>query len=437
MRYLLICLTLLVAPAFAADKAPPPVSVSVETDRENALYHCGETATFRIAVTDEGKPVTDGTVSVVLTRDGGKVLSKTSLPLEAGQPVEAVATLGKPAFVRAEAVFQKDGKRYVGLAGAGFDPEGIQATTVDPEDFDAFWATARSQLAKMPYDVRLAKLETQNVAGVESYGISFANIDGSRAYGFLSIPTNTKGPFPAYVTVPGAGPGPFGPATAWASRGCLTLQMSVHAYDATTLGKGGIDAAYKELNASGTYSHHGKPDREKFYFYRAILGVDRAITWLSEREDWDGKHLVIDGSSQGGAFALIMAGLNEHITAAAANVPALGEHAAFLDERQPGWPNLTRGLEGKARDDVLAMSAYYDTVNFARRIKCPAIVSAGFIDRTCPPSTVYAAYNQIKAPKRMFNGPLAGHQWTVGDFRTFQPEWLAGQLGIGKTLPPE
>jgi len=210
----------------------------------------------------------------------------------------------------------------------------------------------------------------------------------------------------------------------------------VHRYDVGSLGKQGINDAYKRLNEKGTYSHHGKPNRHAFYFYRSILGVDRAINWLAARPDWDGVHMVIDGSSQGGAFALIMAGLNRHITAAAANVPALGEHAAFLDKRQPGWPNLTGGLTGEARDKVLAMSAYYDTVNFARRITCPVIISAGFIDRTCPPGTVYAAYNQIKTPKRMFNGILAGHQWNVGEYRPFQAKWIAGRLGVGKPCEP-
>ena len=39
--------------------------------------------------------------------------------------------------------------------------------------------------------------------------------------------------------------------------------------------------------------------------------------------EWDRKHLVVYGSSQGGGSALILAGFNKHVTALAANVPAL------------------------------------------------------------------------------------------------------------------
>ena len=421
---------------FAADKKAVPVKVAVRTDRADALYSCGQQATFLITVTDQGKPVTEGSVTVVLTRDGGEVLGKRAIVLAAEKEARVTANLDRPGFVRVEATFYRGKTRHVGLAGAGFDPEKIKATTIDPKDFDAFWNTARDQIGRFPLDVRLDKLEKQSSGTVDSYAISFGNIDGTRSYGFLAVPRVQKGPFPAYVTVPGAGPGPFGPATGWAGKGCLALQMGVHRYDVGSLGKQGIKDAYKRLNEKGTYSHHGKPNPRAFYFYRSILGIDRAINWLAARPDWDGVHMVIDGSSQGGAFALIMAGLNRHITGAAANVPALGEHAAFLDGRQPGWPNLTRGLEGDARDKVLAMSAYYDTVNFARRITCPVIISAGFIDRTCPPGTVYAAYNQIKTQKRMFNGPLAGHQWNVGDYRAFQAKWIAGRLGVGTACDP-
>jgi cephalosporin-C deacetylase len=52
---------------------------------------------------------------------------------------------------------------------------------------------------------------------------------------------------------------------------------------------------------------------------------------------------------------------------------------------------------------------YFDCVNFATRIKCPGVMTVGFVDGACPPSSVYAAFNALKAPKRMVADPLAGH----------------------------
>lgn len=416
--------------------AAPAIEVEIRSNRADALFGVQEQANLRVTVTEGGTPVTEGTVAVQVSRDGGESLGHRVLDLGAEGGAAFVLGLDRPGFARVEAVYNRDGRNYRGLAAFGFDPGKIEATTVDPEDFDRFWRTARERLAEIPLDARVTRLEQYSGVNVDCYAVSFANVDDTRIYGFLSVPRGREAPFPAYVTVPGAGPGPTAPSAHWATRGALSLVMGVHAYDVATLGKEGIDAAYKELNAGGSYSHIGKGDREGYYFYRAILGVDRAIGWLMSRPDWDGSHLVVDGSSQGGAFALIMAGLNPRVTAAAANVPAMCEHSADLAGRQPGWPNLVGRLEGQARDEVLAMSAYYDVVNFARRIKCPVIVSAGFVDRTCPPGTVYAAFNQIQAPKRMFDGPLDGHHWQVGEYRAFHERWLAGRLGLGQPCEP-
>ena len=81
------------------------------------------------------------------------------------------------------------------------------------------------------------------------------------------------------------------------------------------------------------------------------------------------------------------------------------------------------------------MSAYFDAVNFARKIECPTIVSVGFIDRTCCPSSVYSAYNVITAPKRLFTDPLAGHTWNVGEFWVIPGQMAPRAVGVGLTNP--
>ena len=418
-----------------ASSAETEVVVAVRTDRPEAIYRCGERAPFRISVAEKGEPIADGEVSVSLTLDGGRPIENKTLPLTAA-PVTIAGTLTDPGFLRCTVSYRKDGKRYVGYGGAGFDPERIEPTAVMPDDFDAFWEAGRAKLAALPLDLQLTPLPKYSDDSQQSFKFSIANIDNTRCHGFLSVPTGRKPPFPAYVTVPGAGPGPSSPgARSWAAKGVLGLVVSVHAYDCgQPVAK--IKECYAKLNERGIYSHHGAPDREKYYFRRAYLGIDRAVTYLASRPDFDGKHLVVSGSSQGGGSALILAGLNPHVTAAAANVPALCDHAGHLAERSPGWPGIVRGDTEEVKAELLKMSAYFDAVNFARKIDCPTIVSVGFIDRTCCPSSVYSAYNVITAPKRLFTDPLAGHTWNVGEFRSFLDKWLPGQLGLTDPVPP-
>jgi cephalosporin-C deacetylase-like acetyl esterase len=414
---------------------PDPWLVQARTDRPEALYKCGETARFTITATRDGKPPTAAKVTAVLTLDGGRVIETKELDLSAG-PVTLSGTLNQPGFLRLTVTVSAAEERRQALAAAGFDPEGIRKATVEPADFDQFWEDGRKRLASLPADPRLTRLDAQCNAKAEVYALSFANLGETRIYGFLCVPLGQKGPFPAWVSVPGAGPGPFGPSGKnYAERGVLALTMGVHAYDVGGLPREDLEAAYKELNRTLTYSHHGAPDREAYYFRRAFLGIDRAISWLAARPDYDGKHLVIDGSSQGGASALILAGLNRAITAAAANVPALCDHGGYLAGRAPGWPRLVKGNTDEEKRPFLDMAGYFDAAHFARRITGPVIVSAGFIDLTCSPSSVYAAFNEIRTPKRLFNGPLNGHEMNVGDYRAYVGPWVEGQLGL--TTPTE
>jgi cephalosporin-C deacetylase-like acetyl esterase len=74
-------------------------------------------------------------------------------------------------------------------------------------------------------------------------------------------------------------------------------------------------------------------------------------------------------------------------------------------------------------------------VNFARKIENPVIMSVGFIDRTCAPNSVCAAYHVIAAPKRIFYEPTMGHSQSKR-YSEFLNRWLAGQLGLDAKVPP-
>ena len=103
--------------------------------------------------------------------------------------------------------------------------------------------------------------------------------------------------------------------------------------------------------------------------------------------------------AEGGAYALILSGLNPgKVKFTVANVPAMCEHTAYKDGRSPGWPLLIDNTpEGTEK-----MAPYFDVVNFAARVDNPVCVGVGFIDVACGPSSVYAAFNKIKAPKKIY-----------------------------------
>ncbi len=418
----------------AAAKKVKPVVITVSTDRPDALYKCGEQAKFSVSIKDDkGQLIKQGQAEVILTLDGLKELDKKLYDLADFNPLTISGTLEEPGFLRMRCNFNLDKKSYFGLGAAGYDPLKITPGTPEPPDFDEFWKNAREQLAKLPLDVKLDELKKYSDDKQTTYKISFANISNTRIYGFLSIPKG-KGLYPAIVSVPGAGPGYNTPTwvSTWGKTGVIALLMNVHSYD-PYVSRQELLAKYKALNKKKVYCLQGAPDRDRFFFKKSILGISRAIDYVASRPEFDKKHFVIYGSSQGGAHALILTGLNKHLTAAISNVPALCDHGGYLKNRMPGWPKLL--ISYKKQEECLKMSGYFDAVNFARRITVPTIVSVGFIDRTCSPSSVYAAYNQIKGPKKIFNEPLMGHSM-ARDFIKFFRKWDKGQLGLAKPVPP-
>ena len=150
---------LLTSLVFSLAVAAQTVKVEVRTDRADALYACSDQASMRVSVTEDGNPVTAGTVAVVVTRDGGERLGQRVLDLAAEGGAVFTVGLEQPGFARVEATFAKDDKEYRGLGAAAFEPEKIPATTVNPEDFDSFWRTAQAQLAEIPLDVQLTRLD--------------------------------------------------------------------------------------------------------------------------------------------------------------------------------------------------------------------------------------------------------------------------------------
>ena len=70
--------------------------------------------------------------------------------------------------------------------------------------------------------------------------------------------------------------------------------------------------------------------------------------------------------------------------------------------------------------------AYFDVVNFARRVKVPGWYSWGFNDDTCPPTSMYAAYNVIPGVKELDLYLNTGH-WTYPEQSYVGTTWLKKQ----------
>ena len=142
-----------------------------------------------------------------------------------------------------------------------------------------------------------------------------------------------------------------------------------------------------------------------------IIGIYEALIWLASRDYVQRDCIGYHGSSQGGAFGFIIGGLNPAVCAFVCNVPAMCDHLGYKQGRLAGWPQFCRQM--KNSPEIETMAQYYDAMNFAAHIRkdVPVRVIVGLADRTCSPSSVYAAYNRIPSLDKKITSEVGmGHE---------------------------
>jgi cephalosporin-C deacetylase-like acetyl esterase len=405
--------------------------LEVRVDHLDALYKVGQTATFSVSLSD-ADPAELHQTDFVIRKGGYTEVARGTVALSHGT---FQASLDEPGTLLAEVKAKVGGKNLRGLAGAAFSPEGIQRSAPRPEDFDAFWAAKIKELNEPPINASLEAGEAVK-SETEYFKITMDGFRGTKIHGQLVRPKQ-EGKFPAMLIVQWAGVYPLDKwwATLPAAEGFLVLNIEAHDLPIDS------PAEFYKAQSDGplkNYTAIGKDDREKSYFLRMYLSAYRAADYLTQRPDWDGHNLVVTGTSQGGLQTIMLAGLHPKVTAGMANVPAGCDQSGILVGNACGWPALAMWLHGDEQKTVLEVSRYFDCMNFAPKITCPLLVSAGMIDETCPPSGIYATVNQTKGPREVVVLPLSDHQGKNNAQKPMQDRMAVWRQAIlkGQPQPP-
>lgn len=392
------------------------LSVKVENTCADIILKCGKTAEFTVEIKKDGQLLKEGQCDVILSNDGGAVLKEFKHNLADSNPFKVTGTMDIPSFLKCQANMEKSSD----ASSAAFEPEKIVPGLPCPDDFDKFWADSLKCQEAVSDPVRLIPMPQSVTKKYEVFKIEVSTPDNEKIYGYMTVPRK-DGKFPVIVNVPGASK--LVNAPVFRPEGnIIFVIMNVHRMDPSNDPK----EWQAQKKAIMPLRYAGLPDREKYYYRNSILAVNAVINYMASYPRWDGKHLVFEGASQGGGFALFMGGLNKHLTALVSKISAMCDHGGCLTGRSSGWPKLYMQAENgdKIRtDEILKMSGYFDGVNFAKRIKVPVMMAVGFKDTTCSPGSIYAAYNSISSKKEIINDVHAGH----GISREFSKqidEWL-------------
>lgn len=400
-------------------------------DHADWLYKTGEKANIEIQFYKYGIP-RNGEVTYTVGNDLLGTDTKGTVTLKNGRAKINIGTKKTPGFRDVVLTMKLDGQSYTHHVKVGFSPEKIQPFTQEPKDFNTFWQGNLDELAKIPLSYTKEIAKEYCTDKVDCY---LVKIPVSRrkqcVYGYLFYPKNAQpGKHPVVLCPPGAGIKTIKEPLRhkyYAENGFIRLEIEIHGLD-PRLPKETFDDISRAFNSDPTgYLENGIDNRDRYYMKHVYLALVRCIDLLTSLPEWDGRNVAVQGGSQGGALALVAAGLDKRVNLCVVNHPALSDMAGYTEKgRTGGYPHFNR-MTGLYTPSNISTMAYYDVVNFARKVKATTYMTWGYNDNTCPPTTSYAVWNTLNCEKESLITPINEH-WTSDATEYGQMVWIKKHL---------
>ncbi|RYG49772.1 acetylxylan esterase [bacterium] len=291
------------------------------------------------------------------------------------------------------------------------DLERYEGRNPRPADFDAFWDRSLGESAALPLNATTtsASFECRSAVAEDLF---FDGTDGARIYAKLLRPKRPNGA--AIVSFHGysSHAGDWSDYLNWVAEGFTVAAMDCRGQGGRSTDPGGV---------SGTtlrgHIVRGLGDApEKLYYRNVFLDCERLVRVVADLPDVDGGRIASIGGSQGGGLALACAALAP-IKKTAPRYPFLCDYLRVweMDLDVNAYEELRYWFRNfdplhRRHDEVFTQLGYVDVQHLAPRIGAQTMMAATLLDSITPPSTIFAAYNKISAPKRVVTYPDFGHE---------------------------
>lgn len=294
---------------------------------------------------------------------------------------------------------------------AFFDLPLEQLQTYLPErheasDFDVFWQETLNSTRSYPLDAQFEPIDF-GLTTIETFDLTFSGYGGQRIKGWLLLPKHRNAPLPCIVNYIGYGGGRGFPFDwlSYPSLGYASLVMDTRGQGSAWRQGDTPDIAPDGDNPQiPGFMTRGILSPQTYYYRRVFTDAVRAVEAARSHPEIDSKRIVVTGGSQGGGIALAVSGLVNDIVAVMPDVPFLCHYqrAIQLTDNAP-YSEIRQYLRYHRTkiEQVYRSLSYFDGINFAARATAPTLFSVGLMDMTCPPSTVYAAFNHYAAKKKI------------------------------------
>jgi cephalosporin-C deacetylase len=287
-----------------------------------------------------------------------------------------------------------------------------------PADFDAYWDQALSGMRSIDPEVELVPAEFQ-VPYAECFHLYFTGVQGARVHAKLLRPRNAPEPHPAVVVFHGYS----GDSGNWSGKlGYVAMGFTVAALDCR--GQGGLSEDKGGVLGNTLHGHiirglDGAP--EDLLFRQIFLDAAQLARIVMDMPDVDAARVGATGGSQGGGLSLACAALEPGIRRVAPVFPFLCDYRRVweMDLAKGAYAELQEYFRRfdplhQREEEAFTKLGYIDVQHLVPRIRGEVFMAVGLMDQVCPPSTQFAAYNKITAPKSLAIYPDFGHESLPG-----------------------
>jgi cephalosporin-C deacetylase len=296
-----------------------------------------------------------------------------------------------------------------------------------PSDFDAYWNEALRELDQIDPRVELMPSQTITSRHAECFDLWFTGIGDARVHAKYLRPRNRQGKQPALLQFHGytGNSGDWVEKLPYVAEGFCMAMLDCR-------GQGGLSEDNLQIKGNTHYGHIIRglddPDPSRLLFRHIFLDTALLARIVMGFAEVDPQRVGAFGGSQGGALTLACAALEPRIRLAAPVYP-------FLCDYQRVWEmDLCKDAYAELRtffrlfdpthsreEEIFTRLGYIDVQFLAPRIRAKTLMAVGLMDTICPPSSQFAAYNKITAPKELAVYPDFGHEGLPGHTdRTFQ-----------------
>jgi len=288
-----------------------------------------------------------------------------------------------------------------------------------PDDFDAYWEKSLVEMRGVDPRIEMVKADFQ-APGVECFHYYFTGVGNARIHAKYLRPKHPSAEMaPAVVAFHGYTwhSGSWMDHLSWAASGYHVWAMDCRGQGGLSEDPGGVLG-----NTQNGHIIRGLSDSpEKLYYRQIFLDAAQLAGLALDTEGVDPKRIGARGGSQGGGLTLACAALEPRIACLTPVFPFLTDYKRVweMDLIKTAYAELVEWFKRfdpmhEKEDEVFTTLGYIDVQYLARRIRGQVLMASGMMDETCPPSSQFAAYNKITAPKSLKIFPDYGHELLPG-----------------------